>query len=412
MTMLADGILLPEGVLNSTWFQVFAAFVAFNTIIYMGLTLSKMMPWPRQERLRAIAAHLPAGRWRRLPGAPPPELREVHDQITEDLRTAMVRNDVPLATAWLGGLLVVINVLLFVVNVSGSLAPHVVGVALGVALLALAQVLSRVHMGPAAISWCWAATTVVTAVYLASPLTDDHNTVALAFLLILMTAFPVPLVSWRPYLVTAVLLMAAAVFTIYSIDQPEPAGWLLLGVAALAVGAVLLRLRLTSIDALEAAEMLSQRLATTDPLTGLLSHSGIDSILPVFVSTAQRLNQTMCVMYMDVPELDRAIREYGRDYGDAVMKALASSVQDVVRDADLVSRWYSSAVLVVGVGLRPDPTMLQSRIQSQVELSGVDLGKWPIIVRVGTAAGEASDVHAMALIAAAEADAAANGAGA
>ena len=49
------GILLPESVLTSNWFILMATVVAFNTIIYMGLTLSKLIPMPRQfhpERVR------------------------------------------------------------------------------------------------------------------------------------------------------------------------------------------------------------------------------------------------------------------------------------------------------------------------------------------------------------------------
>lgn len=47
MTALTAGILLPEDVLQSLWFFYLAAFVAFNTIIFVGLSIAKLLLWPR-----------------------------------------------------------------------------------------------------------------------------------------------------------------------------------------------------------------------------------------------------------------------------------------------------------------------------------------------------------------------------
>lgn len=407
MKLLADGILLPQDLLNSMWFQAFAAFVAFNTVIYVGLTLSKMMVWPRQARLRAMAAHLPAtGGMRRGGGGghTTPALPPEGVPATWNLRTSLIANDAPIATAGLGALIIVLNAILFAAHPSGNAIPHIVGLVLGVAFIGAAQVMSRARLGQDAMSWSWAAVVVATGIYLASPLTSDHATLALGFLLIVTTAFPAVLVSWQPFIVTGVLMFIATAFAIFATAETEPVGWLLLGLAVLGVGALLLRTRLTSITALEEAEALSQRLATTDPLTGLLSQSGMESILPRFVGTAYRTGDSVCVMYITVPELNRAVREYGRDYGNAVIGAVADAVRDTVREGDLVARWRSAGFLVAGFGLQPDSRMLTARVQQQVTSSGVDLGKWPIIVRAGTAAGSA-DEHAVAvLIGAAEAD--------
>ena len=182
-------------------------------------------------------------------------------------------------------------------------------------------------------------------------------------------------------------------------------GWLLVALAALGVGALLLNMRLAAITALEEADRLSQRLATTDPLTGLLSQAGMESILPRFAGAAARQHASICVMYIEVPELDRAVREYGHDYGDAVVIAAADAVRDVVRTGDLVARWRTAGFLVAGFGMQPDRGMLQRRIEDRVAGSGVALGKWPIALRAGTAAAPADQVAVDALIAKAEANA-------
>ena len=47
MNSLIAGILLPESILQSLWFFYLAAFVAFNTIIFVGLSIAKLLLWPR-----------------------------------------------------------------------------------------------------------------------------------------------------------------------------------------------------------------------------------------------------------------------------------------------------------------------------------------------------------------------------
>jgi hypothetical protein len=41
---MVTGVLLPSTVLQSGWFQLLAAFVAINTLIYAGLSLAKLFP--------------------------------------------------------------------------------------------------------------------------------------------------------------------------------------------------------------------------------------------------------------------------------------------------------------------------------------------------------------------------------
>ena len=375
MTVLADGILLPEDILNSIWFQVFAGFVAFNTIIYLGLTLSKMTVWPRQARLRNWARHLPMGIGGGGSGVDPKApLPEPPTRGTVDLRRSVLAHDVPVALAWLGGLLIALNVVLYVANTGGSLVPHIVGVALGVVLLAVAQIASRARIVEQALTWTWCVSVLAIVLYLSSPLTDEHNSLALSFAYVIIVAFGVPLVAWRPFIVTTPLVIAAICWGIFGANQPEPVGWLLVALAALGVGA-------------------------------LLSQAGMESILPRFAGAAARQHASICVMYIEGPELDRAVREYGHDYGDAVVIAAADAVRDVVRTGDLVARWRTAGFLVAGFGMQPDRGMLQRRIEDRVAGSGVALGKWPIALHAGTAAAPADQVAVDALIAKAEADA-------
>jgi len=49
MLMVPKGILLPESVLYSHWFSVLASFVAINTVIYLILGLTKILPVIRMK---------------------------------------------------------------------------------------------------------------------------------------------------------------------------------------------------------------------------------------------------------------------------------------------------------------------------------------------------------------------------
>lgn len=44
MTRVPAGILLPETFLQTEFFQVLAAFVAINTLMYVTLAIAKMLP--------------------------------------------------------------------------------------------------------------------------------------------------------------------------------------------------------------------------------------------------------------------------------------------------------------------------------------------------------------------------------
>jgi hypothetical protein len=42
------GAILPTSVLDSAWFELLAAFVAFNTLVYAAVALTKL--WPRRRQ--------------------------------------------------------------------------------------------------------------------------------------------------------------------------------------------------------------------------------------------------------------------------------------------------------------------------------------------------------------------------
>lgn len=52
--MLEAGIVFSDSILTETWFLTLTAFVAFNTIVFVGLSLGKIFYWPK-VRIRPVA---------------------------------------------------------------------------------------------------------------------------------------------------------------------------------------------------------------------------------------------------------------------------------------------------------------------------------------------------------------------
>lgn len=47
MNDVVTGLLFPQSAMQSPWFAFLASFVAFNTMIYVSLTVAKLIPWPK-----------------------------------------------------------------------------------------------------------------------------------------------------------------------------------------------------------------------------------------------------------------------------------------------------------------------------------------------------------------------------
>ncbi len=387
------GILLPQSALESTTFRVFAGFVAFNTLLYVGLTLAKAVVWPDQGRLRQLATRFSPATRGGGPAGPDPAGRPAgQERPAASLRATFVAHDIPSAMAWFGVLLTALNVAFIFVGPDRDLMPRIAGVGLGVALLVAAQVLAPLAASERAASWMWVVSIATISAYLASPFGDPQ----LPLLLVVIAASGFVLTAWAPFAVGGALGLAATSSAVWRTEPSDPAVWLLLAVAAFAVGAMILRTRLRGIETLEEANRLSRLLATTDSLTGALSRSGLESLLPRLLGTAQRAGELVCVMHIAIPDLDRAIADYGRNYGDRVVEAVGSAVRTAVREGDMVARWRDDSFVVVGLGAEPAAGMLHRRIQSVLDGGDIDLGKWPILVTAGAASGDPAEPDVIA----------------
>jgi diguanylate cyclase (GGDEF)-like protein len=236
--------------------------------------------------------------------------------------------------------------------------------------------------------WTWAtASTLLVLVFILEAMSAKSQT-PLAYALIAMTAFAPVVLAWRPVLTASAVMMASMVTASVMVPGSEDLRIVASTFAALVISATLLRLRLTALDALSDEQSRAEALASTDVLTGVLTRNGLVSLMPEMAGIAERVEERVCVMLIDINNLAKANEQYGVRYGDDVLREVAKVVESHVRTGDLVARWGGDEFLVAGLGDKPDALALAARIEDAVRRTGINLGRWPTTVRVGTAAGD------------------------
>lgn len=81
-----------------------------------------------------------------------------------------------------------------------------------------------------------------------------------------------------------------------------------------------------------------QRLATTDPLTGLLNRRALIKQARQLRERADRQGQEIAVVMIDLDHFKRINDSYGHGAGDEVLKKLSALVKRLVRDVDIAAR--------------------------------------------------------------------------
>jgi two-component system, NarL family, sensor histidine kinase EvgS len=82
-----------------------------------------------------------------------------------------------------------------------------------------------------------------------------------------------------------------------------------------------------------------ERLATTDPLTGLSNRRELQRLADVERSRAQRYGHELAVLVVDADDFKRFNDVHGHATGDLALQVLASELLALVRGHDLVGRW-------------------------------------------------------------------------
>ena len=403
MSALPAGILLPSDILEQQWFGVFGLFVALNTIIYLGLTAAKLVPWPAPVHPSRVRQVLPLDTEEvpTMPNSFRSALREL-DNPAQDLRDVAARQTIPMAMALVGALTTTVALLYILVYLETSGPLLLFGPIYGFILLVVSLVLARTSASAQAMRWtwtllllaliaenCWRASIIDSAVPLA------YAIVCLGFLA------PISL-SWKVGLTGAIVGVVPVTLGGYGVSVVDTFSWGLASVTAAVASLVLLYLRLTALDRIAEERARADFLATTDPLTGTFSRTGLIALAPSVADAANQGAEEVSVVACMLPGLSMINASYGFDYGAEVLTATARSLRASLPQRALISRWSGDTFLGLMVGQAPDPAVLQSTLEAHVQDSGIALGKIPVTIRVGTATGFPGSTTLEALVAEAE----------
>jgi len=111
-----------------------------------------------------------------------------------------------------------------------------------------------------------------------------------------------------------------------------------------------------------------EREAGIDPLTGLASGRRFRAALPAELRRANRYDQRVSVVVIDVDDFARANATHGRPVGDRMLGELATLLDETVRDIDLAARLgEDEMVLLLPETDRDGALLVAERYRGRVE---------------------------------------------
>ena len=87
--------------------------------------------------------------------------------------------------------------------------------------------------------------------------------------------------------------------------------------------------------------------ATHDALTGVYNRGGIIELLEGQIARAQRQNQTLCIIMLDVDHFKQFNDTHGHLAGDAVLSTIATRMKECLREYDYIGRYGGEEFLIV-----------------------------------------------------------------
>ncbi len=111
-----------------------------------------------------------------------------------------------------------------------------------------------------------------------------------------------------------------------------------------------------------------QRLAVTDPLTGLFNRRRLDEALATEFERARRYSRPLSMIMLDMDGLKSINDTYGHPAGDAALKLVAQAIRSQIRKVDLPARFGGDEFIILLPEVEQDVAMsIAKRICLQLE---------------------------------------------
>lgn len=162
--------------------------------------------------------------------------------------------------------------------------------------------------------------------------------------------------------------------------------WLFSGAVANAASLYVLMSRRRSISALVDAQRNIEDMAVTDNLTGVLNRNGLRMMGEELLALAERRDEKVFAVFVDVDGLKRLNDESGHDAGDRLLSLVGSQLEATFRRSDLVGRWGGDEFVVVGMGEPVSPDDIEEQLCAALVDHPDRPAAWPPGISAGVAA--------------------------
>ena len=156
-------------------------------------------------------------------------------------------------------------------------------------------------------------------------------------------------------------------------------------IARVASGMRILRLE----EELMQARIQMEALAMHDGLTGLLNRRAIEEYAEAEFNMAGRKKQAMSVILLDIDHFKNVIDRFGHKFGDVVLRQVAQTLKEDLRNYDRVGRWGGEEFLLILPGTElKDAVTVAERLRSKtaaVQTSLENGETFSIHISLGTA---------------------------
>lgn len=116
-------------------------------------------------------------------------------------------------------------------------------------------------------------------------------------------------------------------------------------------------------------------IAMTDQLTGLPNRKYMESLLRYRLQIHERFGSRFCVVFLDIDNFSVFNNTYGHNLGDEVLKSLAASFKNNLREADKMGRWGGEEFVgLFGAGNGTNLLSIAEKVRVLVENSEVRYG--------------------------------------
>ncbi|OGI64811.1 MAG: hypothetical protein A2W18_09320 [Candidatus Muproteobacteria bacterium RBG_16_60_9] len=143
------------------------------------------------------------------------------------------------------------------------------------------------------------------------------------------------------------------------------------------------------------------RKAMTDGLTGLYNHDAFQNLLQKEFSAAQRAQQRLSVIMIDIDNFKAFNDQWGHPLGDAVLAKVAAVMRNACRQSDVVARYGGEEMAVILPNTdSASARIVAERIREYVETGGIEQNGslLSVTVSVGVATSSSETRGPMSLV--------------